>query len=288
MRPYLDLCLLILKENLLKENRTKELTKSIFGHQMRFNLEEGFPLLTTKKINFKAVVYELLWFIKGDTNIQFLVKNNVHIWNEWPYENYRLSKYFKGESLLEFIDKIKKDDAFAEKHGQLGPIYGKQWRDFYGVDQLNKVIQEIKNNPSSRRLIISAWNPPLIDKMVLPPCHVLMQFYVKKDKISLQLFQRSGDVFLGIPFNIASYSLLLMMVSQVTNLKPYEFIHTLGDAHIYENHFEQVKIQIKRDPYPLPQLILNPNVKKIEDFVFLDINLKNYISHGFLKGNVAI
>ncbi|MGM1458793.1 MAG: thymidylate synthase [Columbia Basin potato purple top phytoplasma] len=288
MYQYLDLCFLILKKGITRINRTSIKTKGIFGHQMRFNLNKGFPLLTTKKLYLKGIIHELLWFIKGDTNIRYLVQNNVNIWNEWPYKKYTQTLSFKGETLKEFIQKIKNDELFASKHGQLGPIYGKQWRDCYGVDQLKKIIQEIKKNPSSRRLIISAWNPSLINEMVLPPCHVMMQFYVEDDKLSLQLYQRSGDVFLGIPFNIASYSLLLMMVAQVTNLQPYEFIHTLGDAHIYENHLEQIKIQIQRKPYPLPQIILNPNIRDIENFQFSDFKLKDYICHDVLKGEVAV
>lgn len=288
MHQYLDLCFLILKKGITRINRTSIKTKGIFGHQMRFNLNKGFPLLTTKKIYLKGIIHELLWFIKGDTNIRYLVQNNVNIWNEWPYKKYTQSLSFKGETLKEFIQKIKDDELFASKHGQLGPIYGTQWRNFYGIDQLKKIIQEIKKNPSSRRLIISAWNPPLINEMALPPCHVMMQFYVEDNKLSLQLYQRSGDVFLGLPFNIASYSLLLIMVAQVTNLQPYEFIHTLGDAHIYENHLEQIKIQIQRKPYPLPQIILNPNIRDIENFQFSDFKLKDYICHDVLKGEVAV
>ncbi|WAN63328.1 Thymidylate synthase [Candidatus Phytoplasma rubi] len=288
MDQYLDLCFLILKKGIIRINRTSIKTKGIFGYQMFFCLNKGFPLLTTKKMYFKGIVHELLWFISGNTNIRYLVQNNVNIWNEWPYKKYIQSPDFKGENLEEFVQKIKEDEVFAEKYGQLGPVYGKQWRDFSGVDQLQKVIQEIKVNPSSRRLIINSWNPPFIDEMVLPPCHVLMQFYVEKNKLSLQLFQRSGDVFLGIPFNIASYALLLIMVAQVTNLEPHQFIHTLGDAHIYENHLEQVKIQIKRKPLPLSQIILNPNIQKIEDFKFSDIQLKNYISHDPLKAEIAV
>ncbi|MGI3136381.1 MAG: thymidylate synthase [Candidatus Phytoplasma vitis] len=288
MDQYLDLCFLILKKGIIRTNRTSIKTKGIFGHQMFFCLNKGFPLLTTKKMYFKGIVHELLWFISGNTNIRYLVQNNVNIWNEWPYKKYIQSPDFKGENLEEFVQKIKEDEMFAEKYGQLGPVYGKQWRDFSGVDQLQKVIQEIKVNPSSRRLIINSWNPPFIDEMVLPPCHVLMQFYVEKNKLSLQLFQRSGDVFLGIPFNIASYALLLSMVAQVTNLEPHQFIHTLGDAHIYENHLEQVKIQIKRKPLPLSKIILNPNIQKIEDFKFSDIQLKNYISHDPLKAEIAV
>ncbi|MDV3198321.1 MAG: thymidylate synthase [Vigna little leaf phytoplasma] len=288
MQQYLELCNYILKKGMIRENRTKIITKSIFGYQMRFNLNDGFPLLTIKKINFKAIIHELLWFIKGDTNIRYLVLNNVNIWNEWPYQKYRQSKFFKGENLSQFIQKIKTDNVFAQKHGNLGPIYGEQWRNFLGIDQLKQTIDQIKNNHNSRRLIISAWNPIMINEMILPPCHILMQFYVQDKKISLQLYQRSGDVFLGIPFNIASYSLLLMMVAQVTNFQPYEFIHTLGDAHIYINHVEQIKIQLKRSTFPLPKMLLNPLIRNIEDFTFKDFKLKNYISHGFLKGDVAV
>jgi thymidylate synthase len=288
MKQYLELLNLILEKGEIRQNRTKFLTQSIFGHQMRFNLEQGFPLVTTKKIHLRSIIHELLWFIKGDTNIRYLVLNNVNIWNEWPYKKFRQSNDFQGENIKEFIDKIKKNEKFAKKNGDLGPVYGKQWRDFGGVDQLQKIIQEIKKNPNSRRLIVSAWNPSLVDQMVLPPCHVLMQFYVNKGKISLQLFQRSGDIFLGIPFNIASYSLLLMMVSQITNLEAYEFIHTLGDAHIYHNHLEQINIQRKRIPKKLPKMILNSKLTKIEDFKFEDFKLENYNYHPSLKGEVAV
>ncbi len=288
MKQYLELCNWIVEKGEVRKNRTKFVTQSIFGYQMRFNLEEGFPLVTTKKVHLRSIIHELLWFIKGDTNIRYLAMNNVNIWNEWPYQKFCQSSDFQGESQKEFIDKIKKNAQFAQKHGDLGPIYGKQWRDFAGIDQLQKTIQEIKKNPNSRRLIVSTWNPPLVDDMVLPPCHVLMQFYVNKGKISLQLFQRSGDVFLGIPFNIASYSLLLMMVAQVTGLEAYEFIHTLGDAHIYHNHLEQINIQRKRIPKKLPQMLLNPQVKNIEDFCFEDFKLENYHYYPSLKGEVAV
>ncbi|KND62653.1 thymidylate synthase [Candidatus Phytoplasma phoenicium] len=288
MKQYLDLCRAILQNGVICDNRTKVSAKSIFGFQMRFNLNEGFPMVTTKKLNLKSIIHELLWFIKGDTNIRYLVLNNVKIWNDWPYQAYRKSSFFQGESLSEFVQKIKEDEVFAQKHGNLGPVYGEQWRNFSGIDQLQKIISEIKNNPNSRRLLISSWNPKAIEQMILPPCHVLMQFYVQQNQLSLQLYQRSGDVFLGIPFNIASYSLLLMMVSQVTNLKPYEFIHTLGDAHIYHNHLEQIKIQLQRSSYPLPQIMLNTSIKNIEDFRFTDFHLKNYISHDILNGEIAI
>ncbi|MDO8064199.1 thymidylate synthase [Candidatus Phytoplasma bonamiae] len=288
MKKYLNLCRTILKYGIIRDNRTKILTKSIFGYHMRFNLTQGFPLLTTKKINFNLVIHELLWFIKGDTNIRYLVQNKVNIWNEWPYERYRNSSFFKNETLSEFIDKIKQDEYFAEKHGNLGPIYGKQWRDFSGIDQLKQLIHNIKFNPNSRRLIISAWNPPEISKMILPPCHILMQFYVAEDKLSLQVFQRSADVFLGIPFNISSYGLLLCLIAHITNLQAYELIYNLGDAHIYLNHIPQIKIQLKRSPKPLPYITLNKNINSIEDFTIKDICLHNYDAHGALKGEIAV
>ncbi|WBL31607.1 thymidylate synthase [Candidatus Phytoplasma sacchari] len=288
MKQYLDLCNFILKNGIFRKNRTNIMTKSIFGYQMHFNLDDGFPLITTKKMHINSIIHELLWFISGSTNIRYLVLNNVKIWNEWPYQKYSKTSYFKGESLLEFIDKIKKNKEFAYKHGNLGPIYGQQWRNFSGIDQLKEVIKNIKKNPFSRRLIISAWNVPLIKKMILPPCHVLMQFYVNEDKLSLQLFQRSADVFLGLPFNIASYSLLLMMISQITKLKPHKFIHSLGDAHIYLNHLKQIEIQIKRNPKKLPLMFLNSNVKQIENFKINDFILKNYNFHESLKGEIAV
>ncbi len=288
MNTYLDLCRFILQKGSFRNDRTNTGTKSVFGYQMRFNLEEGFPLLTTKKMNLRSIIYELLWFLKGDTNICYLVKNNVNIWNEWPYQKYQQSAFFQNETLKEFVEKIKNDPLFSNKYGNLGPVYGKQWRDFNGVDQIKFLISEIKTNPNSRRLILNSWNPPLLNQMALPPCHVLVQFYVHQTKLSLQLYQRSGDVFLGIPFNIASYSLLLMMVAQVTNLQPFEFIHTLGDAHIYSNHLTQVQTQIKRTPKKLPKMILNPDIKNIDDFKFIDFTLKNYQFDSILKGDIAI
>ncbi|WP_334331114.1 thymidylate synthase [Candidatus Phytoplasma prunorum] len=289
MQTYLNLCRYILNYGKKKLDRTKIGTRSIFGYQMRFNLEKGlFPLLTTKKMNFKAIIHELLWFIKGDTNIRYLVKNNVNIWNEWPYQKYRNSKFFQDLTLQEFIDKIKIDENFAKIHGDLGPIYGQQWRNFQGIDQLNDLISEIKKNPYSRRLILTAWDPTLTKDMLLPPCHVMIQCYVEQNKISMQLYQRSGDVFLGIPFNIASYSLLLTIIAQCTGLKPFEFIHTIGDAHIYNNHIEQIQKQIKRIPKKLPIMRLNPQIIDINQFKFNDFNLEKYESHGILQGVVAV
>ena len=288
MQEYLDLLKLVLEKGEKKMDRTGVGTISYFGTQTRYNLEKGFPLLTTKRVHLKSIIHELLWFIKGDTNIKYLVDNDVRIWNEWPYKKYTESKDYKGETLEEFVEKIKTDNEFALKYGDLGPVYGRQWRDFNGFDQLKWVIDEIKKNPSSRRLIVSSWNAPLISEMALPPCHSLYQFYVEDGKISLQLYQRSADLFLGVPFNIASYSLLLMMVAQVTGLKPYEFIHTTGDTHIYLNHLEQVDRQLKREPRELPKLLINPNAKNIEDFKYEDFELVDYNPHKGIKGVVAV
>ena len=288
MKQYLDMCRDILENGSKKDDRTNTGTISIFGYQSRYNLEEGFPLLTTKKVFIKGIIHELLWFIKGDTNIKYLVDNNVRIWNEWPYEIFKKSADYNGESLEEFVKKIKEDDAFAKKHGDLGPVYGKQWRNFGGVDQIEKLINDIKTNPTSRRLIISAWNPSEVSNMALPPCHAFMQFYVNDGKLSLQLYQRSADVFLGVPFNIASYSLFLMMVAQVTGLKPYEFIHTTGDTHIYLNHLDQINLQLSRETKKLPKMEINPEVKSIFDFKYEDFKLKDYDPHPAIRGVVAV
>ena len=214
--------------------------------------------------------------------------NKVNIWNEWPYEIFKKSQDFQGESLDEFVEKIKNNHAFAKKHGELGPVYGAQWRNFNGVDQLAYILDLIKNKPESRRMVLSAWNPAEISQMALPPCHTLIQFYVNEGKLSLQLYQRSGDIFLGIPFNIASYALFLHMIAHVTNLEVGTFVHTIGDAHIYHNHYDQVKLQLTREPFPLPTLRLNPNIKNIEDFTFEDIIIENYQSHGKIAGKVAV
>lgn len=289
MKQYLQMCKDIMERGEIKEDRTGVGTKGFFGYQARYNLEEGFPLLTTKRVYLRAIIHELLWFISGDTNIKYLVDNNVRIWNEWPYEIFKKSEEYQGETMEEFVGKIKESDEFAKKHGNLGPVYGKQWRDFFGVDQVLSVIDQIKNNSNSRRIIISAWNPKELPDMALPPCHAFMQFYVSNDgKLSLQLYQRSADVFLGVPFNIASYSLLLMMVAQVTGLKPYEFIHTTGDTHIYLNHFDQINLQLSRDPRKLPTMKINPNVKSIFDFKFEDFELVDYNPHPAIKGVVAV
>lgn len=264
MKQYLDLLQYILDNGIEKNDRTGVGTRSVFGYQMRFDLQKGFPLVTTKKLHLRSIIYELLWFIHGDTNIKFLHDNNVSIWDEW-----------------------------ADENGDLGPIYGKQWRRWEGkdgkvIDQLSWVINEIIKNPNSRRLIVSAWNVAEISEMKLPPCHVLFQFYVVNNKLSCQLYQRSADVFLGVPFNIASYSLLTHMIAQVTGLQVGEFIHTFGDVHLYLNHIEQAKLQLTREPFPLPQLKLNPDIKNIDDFKFEDIEIINYQAHPSIKADVAV
>lgn len=292
MKQYLDMCRYILEHGEDRPDRTGTGTRSVFGYQTRYDLREGFPLLTTKKMYLRPIAEELLWFIKGDTNIKYLVDRNVKIWNEWPYEDFKKSEDFNGETLEEFVEKIKNDDEFAKKHGNLGPVYGAQWRNFNneGTDQLMKLIDSLKNNPLSRRHIISAWNPSQVDEMALPPCHTLMQFYVSSDQkyLSCQLYQRSADTFLGVPFNIASYALLTCMLAQVCGYEPKEFIHTIGDAHIYKNHFDVVKTQIEREPLPLPHLVLNKDIDNLFDFKIEDIKLEGYQSHGPLKGKVSV
>lgn len=288
MKQYLDLCKTILEEGIRKEDRTGTGTISYFGYQMRFDLSKGFPLLTTKKVHLKSIIHELLWFISGDTNIKYLVDNGVRIWNEWPFAIYQKSVEYLGETQDEFVEKIKTSVEFAQKWGELGPVYGKQWRNFGGVDQLSELINQIKNNSTSRRLIISAWNPAEVEAMALPPCHCFMQFYVNDGKLSCQLYQRSADVFLGVPFNIASYALFTMMIAQVTGLKLGDFVHVLGDAHIYLNHLEQINEQLSREPRSLPTMLINPSKTNIEDFVFEDFELKNYDPHPAIKGVVAV
>lgn len=292
MKQYLDMCRYILEHGEDRPDRTGTGTRSVFGYQTRYDLREGFPLLTTKKMYLRPIAEELLWFIKGDTNIKYLVDRNVKIWNEWPYEDFKKSEDFNGETLEEFVEKIKNDDEFAKKHGNLGPVYGAQWRNFNneGTDQLVKLIDSLKNNPFSRRHIISAWNPSQVDEMALPPCHTLMQFYVSSDQkyLSCQLYQRSADTFLGVPFNIASYALLTCMLAQVCGYEPKEFIHTIGDVHIYKNHFDVVKTQIEREPLPLPHLVLNKDIDNLFDFKIEDIKLEGYQSYGPLKGKVSV
>ena len=264
MRQYLDLLERVLSEGVEKEDRTGTGTVSVFGHQMRFNLEEGFPLLTTKKLHLRSIIYELLWFLQGDTNVQYLHDHKVSIWDEW-----------------------------ARPDGSLGPIYGHQWRSWgkkngETVDQIMQVVDQIKHNPDSRRLLVSAWNVGELDDMALPPCHILFQFYVANGRLSCQLYQRSADIFLGVPFNIASYALLTMMMAQVCDLKPGEFVHTLGDAHIYKNHLDQCRLQLTREPRQLPQMLLNPEKKDILDFDYDDFTLVGYDPHPHIKGEVSV
>lgn len=264
MKQYLDLLDHVLKNGVEKTDRTGTGTISVFGYQMRFDLGKGFPMLTTKKLHLKSILHELLWFLKGETNIGYLTQNGVSIWNEW-----------------------------ADANGELGHVYGYQWRSWPsykggGIDQITQVIESIKKNPDSRRHIVSAWNVADLDNMALPPCHVMFQFYVANGKLSCSMYQRSADIFLGVPFNITSYALLTHMVAQVTNLEPGDFIHTLGDAHIYLNHLEQVKFQLSREPYPLPKLKLNPDIRNIFDFKFSDFQIEGYQSHPHIKGDISV
>lgn len=298
-KAYLDLLREILKTGRFKDDRTKTGTKSVFGRQIRFDLSKGFPLLTTKKVFLRGIIHELLWFLKGESNIKYLVDNNVHIWDEWPYKYYKQRAKGKEQKVLtkvEFIEKIKTDSKFAKKWGELGPVYGVQWRhwkspDGQEVDQIKNVITQIKKNPYDRRLIVSAWNVSDIEEMAkagLPPCHSLFQFYVLDGKLSCQLYQRSADMFLGVPFNIASYALLTMMVAQVCDLKAGDFVHTFGDAHIYSNHIDQVKEQLGRKPRKLPVMKINPRIKDIFKFKFEDFTLENYNPYPTIKAPVAV
>ena len=288
MKQYLDMCKFILENGTYKSDRTGTGTISYFGYQTRYNLNDGFPLLTTKKVFLKGIIHELLWFISGDTNIKYLVDNNVKIWNEWAYEKYKKEPVYSGETMEEFIEKIRESKEFADKYGDLGPVYGRQWRNFNGVDQLEKLIYNLKHNPDSRRHIISAWNPAEVDNMALPPCHSFMQFYVVNNKLSCQLYQRSADIFLGVPFNIASYSLFTMMIAQVCGFELGDFVHTFGDVHIYSNHMDQIKLQLSREPRKLPTMKINPNVKSIYDFKYEDFELEGYDPHPAIKGVVAV
>ena len=264
MKPYLDLMRHALEHGTPKDDRTGTGTLSVFGYQMRFDLGEGFPLLTTKKLHLRSIIYELLWFLRGDTNVRYLQENGVRIWNEW-----------------------------ADENGELGPVYGAQWRSWRAadgrvIDQITQLVEQIKTNPDSRRLIVSAWNVGELDKMALMPCHLLFQFYVANGRLSCQMYQRSGDIFLGVPFNIASYALLTMMIAQVCGLEPGEFIHTLGDAHLYANHMEQARLQLSREPRKLPHMRLNPAVKSIFDFQYSDFELTGYDPHPHIKAEVAV
>ncbi|MEJ1298407.1 MAG: thymidylate synthase [Candidatus Sedimenticola sp. (ex Thyasira tokunagai)] len=264
MHQYLDLMRHVRDNGTHKEDRTGTGTISLFGHQMRFDLSQGFPLVTTKKLHLRSIIHELLWFLQGDTNIRYLKENGVRIWDEW-----------------------------ADESGDLGPVYGYQWRSWPApdgghIDQISQLIEQIKNNPDSRRLMVTAWNPADVERMALPPCHCLFQFYVLDGRLSCQLYQRSADIFLGVPFNIASYALLAMMVAQVTGLEPGEFIHTFGDAHLYSNHLEQVDLQLSREPLPLPEMKLNPDVKSLFDFCYEDFELTGYEAHPHIKAEVAV
>lgn len=293
MKQYQDFLQHILDKGTIKEDRTGTGTISVFGYQMRFDLNDGFPIVTTKKLHLKSIVHELLWFIAGDSNIEYLCKNGVNIWNDWPYQKYKSSSDFSGESMKEFAVKIATDHEFALKYGELGPVYGKQWRHWKDengneIDQITNLIHQIKTNPDSRRLIVSAWNVAEIEQMTLPPCHTIFQFYVIDGKLSCQLYQRSADTFLGVPFNIASYALFTMMVAQVCGLGLGDFVHSFGDAHIYSNHIDQVKLQITRTPYSLPKMKINPDVKSIFDFKYEDFTLENYEAHPHIKGEVAV
>jgi thymidylate synthase len=293
MRQYLELLEHILEKGVKKEDRTGTGTISTFGYQMRFDLSEGFPLITTKKLHLKSIIYELLWFLNGDTNIQYLAQNKVRIWDDWPYQKFRKSTEFDGSTMAEFAAKVASDDAFAKTWGELGPVYGHQWRSWPNpdggtIDQISLLIHNLIHKPDSRRHIVSAWNVADIEEMTLPPCHCLFQFYVADGKLSCQLYQRSADTFLGVPFNIASYALLLKMVAQVCGYEAGEFIHTFGDVHIYTNHIEQVQLQLSRTPKPLPQLLINPNVKDIFGFTIDDFELVNYEAYPHIKGAVAV
>ncbi|MFA6090349.1 MAG: thymidylate synthase [Candidatus Gracilibacteria bacterium] len=287
-QQYLDLLQKIMDTGADKGDRTGTGTRSIFGHQMRFDLSEGFPLLTTKKVFLKGIIHELLWFLRGETNIKYLVDNDVHIWDEWPYKAY----VQKGGLLsqLDFTTSIKSDADFAKQWGDLGPVYGFQWRNFNneGVDQVKNVVETLKKNPNSRRMLVVTYNPVQADSMLLPPCHMMYQFYVANGKLSCQMYQRSADTFLGVPFNIASYALLTMMIAQVVGLEPGEFIHVLGDTHIYSNHFEQVKEQLSREMRPLPTMKLNPEVKDLFSFKYEDFTLEGYDPHPSIKAPIAV
>lgn len=311
---YLNLCRYCLDNGNRKGDRTGTGTLSVFGYQMRFDLQKGFPLLTTKRIPFRLIASELLWFIKGDTNIRYLLQHNNHIWNEWAFKNWIESDEYQGPDMTDFglrsqrdeqfrvqyeaemkkfVEKILKDEHFANKYGDLGPVYGKQWRAWETttggkIDQLKDLIEQIKTNPNSRRLILSSWSPEFTPQMALPPCHTMFQFYVHDGRLSCQLYQRSGDIFLGIPFNIAEYALLTHLIAHVCGLEPGEFVHTIGDAHIYVNHLQQIEMQLKREPRPFPILKINEEKKTLFDFEMEDISIEGYDPHPAIKAPVAV
>lgn len=307
-QTYKDLIQTILTKGETRKDRTGVGTTSYFGYQMRFDLSKGFPLLTTKRVPFRLIVSELLWFLKGDTNIRYLLEHNNHIWDEWAFENYVNSDDYTGPNMdqfglraledeafnevyqremKKFQDRILMDDEFSRKHGDLGPVYGKQWRDFNGVDQIKQIIEQIKENPYSRRHLVVAWNPVEVDEMALPPCHTLFQFYVQDGKLSCQLYQRSADVFLGVPFNIASYALLTHLIARECRLEVGEFIHTFGDAHIYSNHMEAIETLMERDPKPLPTLVIDSD-KPLFDLEPEDIKVEGYRPHGRITAPIAV
>jgi thymidylate synthase len=305
MRQYLELLEDIKQNGVRKSNRTGTDQIGVFGRQLRFDLSRGFPAMTTKKLFMRGIIHELIWFLKGSTNIKYLVDNDIHIWDEWPYRHYLMEQGKRlpdsasqdwKEGIKQFTDKIKNDDKFAKQWGELGPVYGYQWRnwptpDGGHIDQIAKAIDLIKNTPDSRRIIVSAWNTADIDEMSkagIPPCHLLFQFYVANGKLSCQMYQRSADTFLGVPFNIASYSLLTMMMAQVTGLKPGDFVHTFGDTHLYVNHLEQVEKQLSREPKKMPAMKINPKVKSIDDFKFEDFELVGYDPHPAISAPIAV
>ncbi|MFA6739494.1 MAG: thymidylate synthase [Bacilli bacterium] len=290
MNQYLELCQHILTHGQHKSDRTGTGTLSVFGYQSRYDLRDGFPLLTTKKVHFPAVVGELLWFLKGETNIRPLVLQNIRIWNEWPYQAYVRSSFYQGESMQDYIAKIKADEGFAAQFGNLGPVYGKQWRHFSGVDQVLEVERSLREDPMSRRHIISAWNPAELAQMALPPCHAFLQFYVSGDgkTLSCQLYQRSADVFLGVPFNIASYALLLTLYAETLGYEVGEFVHTLGDAHLYQDHLPQIHEQLQRTPRPLPHIQLIQKRQHVTDYQVQDIELVDYNPWPPIKGKVSV
>lgn len=301
MQAYHDLLHQLLTRGKQRADRTGVGTLGLFGYQMRFDLSEGFPLMTTKRVSFKAIAHELLWFLKGDTNIRYLVRQGVNIWNEWPYQHWLQAqglettypKYSEAWEIKmqEFVASIRDDADFAAKWGELGPVYGRQWRNFAGVDQISQLINDIKIQPYSRRLIVTAWNPADIPMMIqsgLPPCHALFQFYVSEGRLSCQLYQRSADVFLGVPFNIASYALLTELIAQACGLAAGEFVHTFGDVHLYLNHQEQARLQLSREPKALPRLVLNPAVKDIFAFTYEDIQLQGYDPYPAIRAPIAV